>query len=300
MIFMQHHRVLQVWLTAILATLFTGIGEHTSGQSPDGSSLPTEQRESLINLRREYRVAADLDAKRQVVQKAIGMGELGVGRLAPVVRKELMRSMRMYVNGFAAHLRRTEKSQSSLSDVLAADPRLARGRDQMLVLASLAEQLAAASLNQSKDMRSFQKYLTPVEKRLLRLHRFGRILAQLDDQEAIAIQEANRRRMEHGASPLTVDIKLCKAARGHSQDMVKHGFFGHSSPVPGKAAFTEGARLAGTTASAENCMQGGPSGKGAIEAWMNSPPHRVNLLASGIHRIGIGRAGGTFTAMFGH
>lgn len=101
--FMQHHRVLQVWLTAILATLFTGIGEHTSGQSPDGSSLPTEQRESLINLRREYRVAADLDAKRQVVQKAIGMGELGVGRLAPVVRKELMRSMRMYVSGFAAH-----------------------------------------------------------------------------------------------------------------------------------------------------------------------------------------------------
>ena len=135
---------------------------------------------------------------------------------------------------------------------------------------------------------------------MLRLHRFARILAQLDDQEAIAIQAANRRRMEHGASPLTVDIKLCKAARGHSQDMVKHGFFGHPSPVPGKAAFTEGASLAGTTASAVNCMQGGPSGKDAIEAWMNSPPHRANLLASGIHRIGIGRAGGTFTAMFGH
>lgn len=106
-------------------------------------------------------------------------------------------------------------------------------------------------------------------------------------------------RMLCGLAPLVIDRKLCVAATGHSADMEAHNFFAHESPLPGKKEPWDRARLAGTTAAAENISMGSPSGTDAVKAWFLSPGHHKNLLADGHVRQGLGRSGDHWTQLFG-
>lgn len=125
-----------------------------------------------------------------------------------------------------------------------------------------------------------------------------RMAERIDPEEARAILALNLTRNLLGLSALAIDLKLCEAARGHSGDMVKLNFFAHESPVSGKKTPWDRAKLAGTSASAENIFRGPADGKAANRAWFLSPGHHRNML--GNHsRVGIGRNGGYFTEMFG-
>ena len=106
-------------------------------------------------------------------------------------------------------------------------------------------------------------------------------------------------RMLCGLAPLTIDAKLCVAAAGHSADMEAHGFFAHESPLPGKKEPWDRARLADTTAAAENIFMGSTSGPAAVKAWFLSPGHHKNLLGEGHRRQGLGRSGEYWTQLFG-
>ncbi len=116
--------------------------------------------------------------------------------------------------------------------------------------------------------------------------------------EAEGIEECNLWRLCVGLNALTLDPKLCEAARGHSQDMAERGFFAHESPVPGKRSFTDRAALAGTSASAENIFAGSSDPHGANNGWFYSPGHHKNMFA-GHNRIGLGHHDGRWTQMFG-
>ena len=86
----------------------------------------------------------------------------------------------------------------------------------------------------------------------------------------------------------------------HSKDMETHKFFDHISPVKGHKTPWDRARLAGTTASAENIFAAKKDTPGnvASDAWFVSPPHHRNML--GEHRrVGVGRHGKYFTQVFG-
>ncbi len=123
-------------------------------------------------------------------------------------------------------------------------------------------------------------------------------LVQLEAEEAAGILEVNRIRVRAGLAALRVDLKLCTAGRGHSQDMVEHGFFAHESPLPGKKNPGDRAALAGTSGGAENIAAGQQTGLDAIQAWWYSPGHHRNMMGS--HgRIGLGRHQGHWTQMFG-
>ncbi len=111
------------------------------------------------------------------------------------------------------------------------------------------------------------------------------------------LELVNKARAKAGAGPLTLDPKLNDVAQAHSVDMTKRGFFGHDTPEGKK--FYQRAGEAGTFAGAENIAGGQATPEGALEAWLNSPGHRTNLLNPAFTRMGAGVEGGRWTQMFG-
>lgn len=126
----------------------------------------------------------------------------------------------------------------------------------------------------------------------------ARLASQIDGEEARCILALNVMRNLLGLRPVAIDLKLCLAARDHSQDMERLKFFSHDSPVPGKTTPWDRARRAGTSASGENIFVGSTDGRVANKAWFHSPGHHKNML--GNHkRVGLGRSGAYFTELFG-
>lgn len=121
---------------------------------------------------------------------------------------------------------------------------------------------------------------------------------KIDREEYAGTRALNVLRYLLGLPMVRIDLKLGDAARDHSRDMVKLGFFDHTSPVPGKRTFGERAGKFGTSASSENIAAGQETGPGAITAWWHSPGHHRNML--GNHgRTGLGRDAATWTQLFG-
>lgn len=125
----------------------------------------------------------------------------------------------------------------------------------------------------------------------------------------------NKVRAEHNLPALRENKRLRKAALGHSKDMVRDGFFEHTTPegvtmverilrakyVREDEGWALGENLAWGTGS-----YGTP--RGTIESWLGSPGHRANLLRRNYREVGIGivlgvpvsdAAGATYTVNFG-
>jgi uncharacterized protein YkwD len=125
----------------------------------------------------------------------------------------------------------------------------------------------------------------------------------------------NNVRAEHGLPALRENKRLRKAALKHSRDMVRDGFFEHTTPegatmvdrilraryVRGNEGWALGENLAWGTGAL-----GTP--RGALEAWMSSPGHRANILKRSYRELGVGvvlgvpvsdAAGATYTVDFG-
>jgi uncharacterized protein YkwD len=125
----------------------------------------------------------------------------------------------------------------------------------------------------------------------------------------------NRVRGHHGLSPLRADHRLAKAALGHSRDMVAHRYFAHESrsgrPFTARIARTGWTRSRRRYILGENIGWGTgdlASPRAMVRAWMNSAPHRANILESRYRMIGVGVAfgipvsgegGGTYDTDFG-
>jgi uncharacterized protein YkwD len=90
-----------------------------------------------------------------------------------------------------------------------------------------------------------------------------------------------------------VHVALVRAARAHSQDMLRQGFFAH-----GDFASRIKAQGAEFPFLAENLAWGtGPYGspREIVGSWLASPGHRANLLHPRLRKIGIGAPVGTFS-----
>jgi uncharacterized protein YkwD len=109
------------------------------------------------------------------------------------------------------------------------------------------------------------------------------------------VRLSNIEREKHGALPLEADPLLETSATGHSEEMAKLNYFSHTSPTPGRETPHDRIRLAGSAAqgTGENiAVFTGHSedslAKKSVVGWMNSPPHRKNLLDPSFTHIGIG------------
>jgi uncharacterized protein YkwD len=129
----------------------------------------------------------------------------------------------------------------------------------------------------------------------------------------------NRVRARAGLAPLKLNPKLTRVARRHSREMVRRGYFGHTS-ANGRSPFDRilRARYVPRNASwwlGENIGWGSAS-RGQpialVRMWLASPPHRANILSRTFREIGIGIAigvpvrgahaaarGATYTTDFG-
>ncbi|MCH7224733.1 CAP domain-containing protein [Haloferula sp. A504] len=111
----------------------------------------------------------------------------------------------------------------------------------------------------------------------------------------------NRERLLLGLQPLRMDEKLSDAARGHSEDMARLGFFAHESPVPGKKTPWDRAKKAGFEGrgTGENIYMGSPEAQAAYDAWFASDGHRFIMHAAGPDTLGVGISGRHWTMMTG-
>ncbi|WP_395575082.1 CAP domain-containing protein [Streptomyces sp. BK79] len=97
----------------------------------------------------------------------------------------------------------------------------------------------------------------------------------------------NRERAVRGMEPLIADERLRTSARGHSADMVHLGYFDHVAPdgtSPAERMLAAGFPLPG----GENIAFGQPTPEAVVTDWMNSPPHRRNILHREFRVIGVG------------
>jgi uncharacterized protein YkwD len=105
----------------------------------------------------------------------------------------------------------------------------------------------------------------------------------------------NQIRADHSLTPFAASNQLRNAARAHSTDMLRNGYFEHDGPKE-----TWNARIARYLKSpltAENIALGqGAYGTpdGIVSQWMHSPTHRAIILTAGLHRVGLGLALGTY------
>ncbi|MFI9808634.1 sigma-70 family RNA polymerase sigma factor [Streptomyces sp. NPDC052301] len=98
----------------------------------------------------------------------------------------------------------------------------------------------------------------------------------------------NKERAAAGCGPLTEDPQLEKAAQGHSDDMAARHFFDHTNPDgadPGQRITAAGYRW---STEGENIAQGQQTADSVMQAWMNSPGHRANILNCSFKDIGVG------------
>jgi uncharacterized protein YkwD len=110
----------------------------------------------------------------------------------------------------------------------------------------------------------------------------------------------NKQRAKAGLRSLRSSGRLRQAALSHSQDMVRRGYFKHTSPS-GKT-FVDRIIATGYTWRARRWLLGENLiwGKGTestpqamVDDWMGSPPHRANLLRARFREIGVAAVRGT-------
>ncbi len=110
----------------------------------------------------------------------------------------------------------------------------------------------------------------------------------------------NEERAAAGVRAVTPNLSLRNAAARHSAEMVSQGYFSHTSPNGVgfidrilDAGYTRGSR---SWVVGENLVWGSgelSSAGGLVQAWMDSPPHRGNLLRARFRELGIAVARGT-------
>ena len=123
--------------------------------------------------------------------------------------------------------------------------------------------------------------------------------------DAAILTKLNTTRAANGLRPLAQSDQLENAAAAHSRQMIDGGFFAHDSP--GGASFVQRLRHFytptgySTWSAGENLIYSSVelNAAAAIKAWMDSPPHRKNMLDPSWREVGIGSlhatsAGGTF------
>ncbi len=133
----------------------------------------------------------------------------------------------------------------------------------------------------------------------------GTIVVRLQAFDHELLVRLNATRVSRGLRPLVLSNQLQEAAVSHSRSMLEGGFFAHESRDG--SSFTMRIkryyRPSGfhTWSAGENllCNTARLDAGTAIEAWLDSPAHRDNMLDPGWREVGIGSlhassAGGTF------
>jgi len=118
--------------------------------------------------------------------------------------------------------------------------------------------------------------------------------ASIASAEGAALCLVNQERRRRGLRPLHANARLAAAARDHSRDMVRRGYFEHGAfdrrimrhgYAGAGSIWTLGENIAWGTGELASASQ-------IVDAWMHSPGHRANILYPGFRDAGVGVATG--------
>lgn len=125
------------------------------------------------------------------------------------------------------------------------------------------------------------------------------ILGEITFSADQIITLTNTKRVENGLGELTFNPLLAQAASAKAQNMLAEDYWAHNSPS-GKTpwSFITAAGYKYIFAG-ENLARDFNDPEAVVNAWMDSPSHRSNLLDSNFKEIGVGVASGTLTGRDG-
>lgn len=108
----------------------------------------------------------------------------------------------------------------------------------------------------------------------------------LSAAEQAVLEATNKQRKAADLPPLKPHAKLLKMAREQSARMARLNKLGHD--LEGKP-FADRIKESGYpfAATGENVGEGYKTGKAAVAGWMDSPPHKKNLLGEEFTEIGV-------------
>lgn len=104
------------------------------------------------------------------------------------------------------------------------------------------------------------------------------------------LQTTNQQRTANGVGGLTLNSQLDQAAQAKANDMVTRDYWSHNTPDgnPPWVFITQAGYS--YSAAAENLAYGFATSDDTVAGWMNSPPHRENLLNGTYTEVGFGIA----------
>ncbi len=109
------------------------------------------------------------------------------------------------------------------------------------------------------------------------------------------IDATNAERIKAGLPPLKTSVKLEQSAKIKTEDMITNQYFEHTSPT-GKTVADLGNEVGyDYVVMGENLALGDfTSAADLLQAWMNSPGHRANILNTSYQDIGVYATQGTY------
>jgi uncharacterized protein YkwD len=125
-------------------------------------------------------------------------------------------------------------------------------------------------------------------------------MAELETRLAALVEET-RRKLNPAAKPLSLDAELVKIARARAADMAQKNYLAHAAPNGDTSASLLmaadetyqgllGENLAAQYYRAESGVDPALFAQRFLDTWMNSPPHRDNLIYAAYDRTGVGAA----------
>ncbi|MGW3663187.1 CAP domain-containing protein [Streptomyces sp. NPDC005141] len=105
--------------------------------------------------------------------------------------------------------------------------------------------------------------------------------------EAQVLKLVNDERAKVGCSPVAANSALSDLAQSFSEDMALLDFFDHTDPS-GLSPWDRAAKAGITSLGGENIARGQADAAAVMEAWMNSPGHKANILNCDFKTLGVG------------
>jgi len=111
------------------------------------------------------------------------------------------------------------------------------------------------------------------------------------------LEVTNQKRAENGLAPLTINSKLNEAAQRKAGDMFAFNYWSHVSPS-GRSPWSFFQEVGYKYLYAgENLARDFMNSESVVEAWMNSPTHRDNILNPNYKEIGLSVVNGTLNGV---
>ncbi|WP_086560038.1 CAP domain-containing protein [Streptomyces africanus] len=114
--------------------------------------------------------------------------------------------------------------------------------------------------------------------------------AALSEESATAAQVlklVNEERAKVGCSAVAANSALTELAQSYSEDMAARGFFDHTDP-DGRTPWDRAGKAGISNLGGENIARGQADAAAVMDAWMNSPGHRANILNCDFKTLGVG------------